>query len=131
MTQRSSALTARPTTAPPPRTATAAVGALPGTGWVGHDGAYHYRIPIEVPPGRAGMAPSLALTYSSKSGNGPVGVGFSLEGASSITRCERAMAAGGERDRVSLRQPRTSIASMGSACPGLRHQEPPRRRVPH
>jgi RHS repeat-associated protein len=98
--QRSSALATRPTTGVPPRATTAVVGELPGSGWVGHDGAYHYRIPIEVPAGRAGMAPSLALTYSSQGGNGPVGVGFSIEGASSITRCERVAAAGGERDRI-------------------------------
>jgi hypothetical protein len=95
-----SALTTRPTTAPPARTATGPGGSLPGTGWVGHDGAYHYRIPIEVPPGRAGMAPSVAISYSSQGGNGPLGVGFSLEGASSISRCEKMMAAGGTRDRI-------------------------------
>ena len=96
------ALTAKPTTAPPPRMLTAAVGALPGSGSVGFDGAYHYRIPIEVPPGRGGMAPSLALAYSSKAGNGPVGVGFRLEGPSRISRCNKVPAAGGVRDRMTF-----------------------------
>jgi hypothetical protein len=100
VTQRTSALATRPTTLPPPKEQTAAVGATPGTGWVGHDGAFHYRIPIEVPPGRAGMAPSLALNYSSRDGNGPAGVGFSLEGMSSISVYEKIAAAGGERDRL-------------------------------
>src|SRR5688572_6456710 len=37
------------------------------------------RIPIVVPPGPGGFAPDLALHYSSRSGDGPIGVGWSLE----------------------------------------------------
>jgi len=36
-------------------------------------------IPIVVPPGRKGLAPSLALSYASSSRNGVLGVGWSLE----------------------------------------------------
>lgn len=50
-------------------------------------GEARYRIPLVVPPGRVGMEPSLALTYSSGSGDGPLGVGVSLSGLSSISRC--------------------------------------------
>ena len=37
------------------------------------------KIPIEVPPGRAGIAPNLALTYNSYQKNGWVGVGWDLD----------------------------------------------------
>ncbi|MFN8471148.1 MAG: SpvB/TcaC N-terminal domain-containing protein [Anaerolineae bacterium] len=42
-------------------------------------------IPIPTSPGRAGVAPQLALTYDSGAGNGPFGWGWSL-GLASITR---------------------------------------------
>ncbi len=42
-------------------------------------GTMIYGIPIEVPSGRHGMEPSLALSYNSSNGNGWVGVGWDLE----------------------------------------------------
>lgn len=42
-------------------------------------GAATYKIPLEVPPGRAGITPNLALTYNSYCQNGPLGVGWSLD----------------------------------------------------
>lgn len=47
-------------------------------------GAATYRIPIDVPPGPAGHAPRLALTYSSRGGDGPYGVGWRLSIASEV-----------------------------------------------
>ncbi|AGP41251.1 FG-GAP-like repeat-containing protein [Sorangium cellulosum] len=90
----------------PPATAHAAVnwpfhtlapadglGKTPGTFAVGDsDGAATYSIPIQVVPGRAGMQPELAILYHSDKGNGLLGVGFSLQGLSSIARCGRTYA---------------------------------------
>jgi hypothetical protein len=37
-----------------------------------------FSVPIALPKGRAGVQPSLSLSYSTASGNGPVGIGWSL-----------------------------------------------------
>ncbi|MBI3358612.1 MAG: hypothetical protein HY037_03355, partial [Nitrospirae bacterium] len=42
-------------------------------------GTMSYSIPIEVPMGRKGMDPGLALTYKSSGGNGVVGMGWEME----------------------------------------------------
>jgi RHS repeat-associated protein len=42
-------------------------------------GAATYTIPIEVPPGRNGLAPKIELTYNSYRGNSWVGVGWDLD----------------------------------------------------
>lgn len=44
-------------------------------------------VPIAVPPGIAGMAPNLYLQYTDGGINGHLGVGWSLQGVSMITRC--------------------------------------------
>ncbi|MCP4002884.1 MAG: hypothetical protein GY725_01685 [bacterium] len=66
--------------------------ALPSQAYWGLDhprGEAHYRVPIEVPPGTAGLTPELALHYSSGSNTGPagwLGLGWGLEGGSRIER---------------------------------------------
>lgn len=42
-------------------------------------GTMSYTIPIDVPPGRNGMAPDINLLYRSTNGNGWIGVGWELE----------------------------------------------------
>ncbi len=54
---------------------------------VDDSGQAHTHIPIWVPPGRAGIQPTLALEYSSGGGNSLLGVGWGLVGLSRITRC--------------------------------------------
>lgn len=49
-------------------------------------GLMTYSIPIRVPAGRQGHSPQLRLTYSSSSGSGTVGMGWSLGGVPSIER---------------------------------------------
>jgi hypothetical protein len=46
-----------------------------------------YSMGIKVPPGVAGMSPNLGLSFSGGGINGPVGLGWSVQGISVITRC--------------------------------------------
>ena len=64
-----------------------AAGATAGTLSVASSGASTYTIPLQVPPGTAGVEPKLTLSYNSQAGNGLLGVGWSLTGLSTISRC--------------------------------------------
>lgn len=63
---------------------------------VSESGQALYSLPIAVPPGVGGMEPKLSLVYSSGSINGPVGVGWAVQGISQITRCARVERADGK-----------------------------------
>lgn len=76
--------------------------ATPGSFAVSQDGAATYSIPIRVPPGIAGVEPKLALVYSSRAGNGPFGIGWSLTGLSAISRCPRTVAQDGVHGSVNF-----------------------------
>lgn len=82
--------------------ATLTAGEIPGRFAVSDSGGATYRIPIAVPPGVAGMAPQLALAYSSQGGNGLAGQGWSLEGLGTIHRCSRTPAQDGVRGSVNF-----------------------------
>ena len=69
--------------------AATAVGAIPGSHQVTPGGAFTYTLPIAVPPGIAGIEPKLSLAYNSQSGNGLLGMGWSLSGLSVVHRCPR------------------------------------------
>ncbi|AGP42258.1 SpvB/TcaC N-terminal domain-containing protein [Sorangium cellulosum] len=92
-------------TAPPfpaelPRSATVEAGEIAASFGVTSTGEATYTIPLAVPPGRAGMEPELAVQYDSASGEGVLGVGFSVTGLSAVMRCPRNLAQDGENRAV-------------------------------
>jgi Salmonella virulence plasmid 65kDa B protein/FG-GAP-like repeat len=77
-------------------TASAQQMSLPGKFAVSSSGAATYDIAIAVPPGTAGMVPSLKLSYSSHGvGNGLLGASWTLSGLPSIGRCAKTVAQDG------------------------------------
>ena len=76
---------------------------LPGDFAVTSTGGANYKIPIVVPPGTAGMVPSMSLEYSSETGGnangwlgaGLVGVGWTLAGLPAVGRCPQTVAQDG------------------------------------
>lgn len=58
-------------------------------------GTASYSVPIVVPPGIAGMAPNMGLSYSGSGVNGPVGYGWGIQGVSTIARCPQTRAIDG------------------------------------
>jgi hypothetical protein len=74
--------------------------ALPGDFSVSPVGTANYTLPIKLPPGVAGLQPSLSFNYDSANASGLLGVGWQLSGLSAITRCARTMAQDGVRGAV-------------------------------
>lgn len=64
-----------------------AVGTLGGAVSVGVTGGVSWTSALKAVPGPGGMAPSLSIGYGSGGGYGGLGVGFSLHGVSSLSRC--------------------------------------------
>lgn len=54
---------------------------------VSSSGTPTYSHPVATPPGIAGMRPQLSIAYGGGGINGPLGLGWSLQGISMITRC--------------------------------------------
>ncbi len=75
---------------------TVAAGEMPGRFSLSSTGEALFVVPLVTPPGRAGVQPELAITYGSSGGDGALGAGFSLRGASAITRCAKNLAQDGE-----------------------------------
>jgi RHS repeat-associated protein len=91
------------------------VGATAGSFRVDETGAATYSIPLAVVPGRAGVAPEMALTYSSQGGMGVMGRGWSIAGASAITRC-RQTAEAGDIDALAAGSPPLSFGASDRYC---------------
>ena len=68
---------------------------LPGKFSVGSSGSATYNVPIALPPGTAGLVPSLSLEYNSQGSNGLLGIGWALGGLPSIGRCPQTVAQDG------------------------------------
>lgn len=81
-------------TAPPISTTVAGdrIGTIAANFRVDESGAATYSISIATALGTAGVAPQIALGYSSSGGNGIAGQGWSLSGVSSIARCRKTLA---------------------------------------
>ncbi|MGM0582773.1 MAG: TIGR02594 family protein [Bacteroidota bacterium] len=79
------------------------VGTINGNLSVSPLGATTYTIPIDLPEGRAGMTPDLALVYNSQSGDGIMGKGWTISGWSYIARSiETPYYTGGEPNVISF-----------------------------
>ena len=61
------------------------LGRIPMTQGVSPSGAYTVNVPIEVYPGIGDAQPQISLSYNSQQGNGLLGVGWNLDGISTIT----------------------------------------------
>ena len=85
-------------------TTTAFAGLMNTTAIVAQDGAggLAYTVPIAIPPGTAGMVPTLSLAYSSQAGKSFVGVGWGVGGLSAIERCPSSKAVDGAVGGVRL-----------------------------
>jgi len=67
---------------------------------VGMTGEANYRVPIKLPEAPGGIVPGLSLSYSSAAGQGVAGIGWSLQGLSSIHRCPMSYARDGKHRGV-------------------------------
>ncbi len=120
-----------------PDTVSDSVTATPAQLRVAESGAATYSIPLFTVPGTAGVAPQLSLGYSSQGGSGPVGMGWSIGGLSSVSRCRATRESGdfivggvvtdgnpapvnfSATDRYCLDGQRLLPADDGAACPAV------------
>jgi len=61
------------------------VGSVAGSAGVNSMGQATYSIPIDVPPGTAGMVPHISIEYNSSNSIGTLGKGWNISGLSAIT----------------------------------------------
>jgi len=85
------------------------VGTITGSYSVNISGASTYQIPLVIPPGTAGMQPSVSLVYNSQAGNGLLGYGWNIAGLSAITRVGHTIYHDGDIKGVDFNDDRFSI----------------------
>lgn len=85
-----------------PLDAIAAVGRTPTSYAVSSTGESQYTVPLVVPPGTAGLAPKLSLVYSHGGDGVLLGVGWSISGLESISRCPKTWVQDGSARAVAL-----------------------------
>ncbi|HVW98946.1 MAG TPA: FG-GAP-like repeat-containing protein, partial [Candidatus Babeliaceae bacterium] len=61
-------------------------GEIPASYNVSNSGAFNYSLPLRIPSGIAGMIPNLAIAYNSQGGTGQLGIGWTIQGLSSISK---------------------------------------------
>lgn len=93
--QQSGSDTASKVSIPTDDSTASPVGYLTANFAVSASGAATYDVPIALPPGSAGVAPEISLSYNSQSGEGIAGLGWSINGLSSISRCPQTKATDG------------------------------------
>ena len=80
------------------------LGATEGQFQITHRGAATLSLPMLKLPGSGDVAPQLSLDYNSEAGNGPLGLGWSIGGLSTITRCRQTFEQDGVDRAVMLDQ---------------------------
>jgi Salmonella virulence plasmid 65kDa B protein len=93
------------------------------------NGAASYNVAIDLPPAVRNLKPNLSLSYNSRGGNGLMGVGWSLSGLSTISRCRASIATensgGGKRftnaDSLCLDGQKLVLASTSIAPTGANY----------
>lgn len=77
-----------------------ALASLGGDFRVNEAGAATYTVPIALPAGTARVVPELALSYSSQSGVGNMGLGWALSAGGNISRCRQTLQVDGQTQPI-------------------------------
>lgn len=102
-----------------------AVGEVSGELTVSPSGMAGYTIPLELPPGVAGLAPSLSVSYDSSAGDGPLGPQWTLNGFSQIYRCPKTLATDGKPEPIRFQDdPETGVCMDGERLIFVGHDGP-------
>ncbi|MBR0346647.1 MAG: hypothetical protein IJI03_15460, partial [Rudaea sp.] len=96
------------------------VGATAAQFRVDESGNATYSIPIQAPPGTAGVAPKVALSYNSRLPNGLMGPGWAIEASSQISRCRQTRESGDFGQADGNPQPINFTASDRFCLDGVR-----------